>query len=69
MIEGSISIYLYVLLSLSDLIEQNTLREEKGWILTVITGLIVAINVLVFLWKTIRRAFAYIKNRFSHLFD
>lgn len=69
MIEVSVSIYLYVLLSLSDLIEQNTFREEKGWVLTIITGLVVAINVLVFLWKTMCRAVAYIKNRFAHLFN
>jgi hypothetical protein len=46
MIEVSISIYLYVLLSLTDFMGENTLREELGWVLTILTGSIVAINVL-----------------------
>ena len=46
MIEVSISIYLYDLLSLTDFMGENTLREELGWMLTILTGSIVAINVL-----------------------
>jgi hypothetical protein len=48
MIEFSISIYLYVLLSLTNFMGENTLREELGWILSILIGIIVAINVLIF---------------------
>jgi hypothetical protein len=46
---------------------ENTVREELGWALTILTGSIVAINVLIFFWKTFWRAFTYIKQRFGHL--
>jgi hypothetical protein len=49
MIEVSVSIYLYVLLSLTDFMGENTLREESGCVLTILTGSIVAFNVLNFL--------------------
>jgi hypothetical protein len=67
-IEISVSIYLYVLLSLTDFMAENTGREELGWALTILTGTIVAINVLIFFWKSFWRAVAYIKQRFGHLF-
>ena len=67
-IEVSISIYLYVLLSLTDFIGENKLREELGWVLTILTGAVVAINVLNFFWKSFWRAVAYIKQRFAYLF-
>ena len=67
MIEISISIYLYVLLSLTDFMGENTLREELGWVLTILTGTIVAINVSIFFWRSFWRAIAYIKQRFGHL--
>jgi hypothetical protein len=51
MIEISISIYLYVLLSLTDFMGENTVREELGWVLTILTGTIVTINVLILFWK------------------
>jgi hypothetical protein len=67
MIEVSVSIYLYVLLSLTDFMGENNLREELGWVLTILTGTIVAINVSVFFWKSFWRAITYIKQRFGHL--
>jgi hypothetical protein len=67
-IEASISIYLYILLSLTDFMGENTVREEFGWALTILTASTVAINVLVFFWKSFWRAVAYIKKRFRHLF-
>jgi len=67
MIEASISIYLYVLLSLTDFMGENTLREELGWTLAILTGGIVAINILFFFWKTLWRVSAYVKRRFGHL--
>jgi hypothetical protein len=67
-IEVSVSIYLYVLLSLTDFMGENTLREELGWVLTILTGIIVAVNVSIFLWKSFWRLFAYIKLRFGQLF-
>jgi hypothetical protein len=51
MIEVSVSIYLYVLLSLTDFMGENTVRENLGWVLTILTGSIVALNVLNFLQK------------------
>jgi EamA domain-containing membrane protein RarD len=68
MIEASISIYLYVLLTLTDFSDQNTLREEKGWTLTILLATVVAINVLIFFWQCFWRAVAYAKRRFGHLF-
>jgi hypothetical protein len=53
MIEVSVSIYLYVLLLLTDFMGENKFREEIGWILVIITGSVVAINVLVFIWRII----------------
>ena len=52
-IEVSVSIYLYVLLLLTDFMGENKFREEIGWVLVIITGSIVAINVLVFIWRII----------------
>jgi hypothetical protein len=68
MIELSVSIYLYVLLLLTDFMGENTVREELGWVLTILTGTVVAINVLIFFWKSFWRAVAYVKRRFGHLF-
>jgi len=68
MIEVSISIYLYILLSLTDFMGGKTVREELGWVLTILTATIVAINVVFFFWKSFWRVVAYIKQRFGHLF-
>jgi hypothetical protein len=48
-IEASVSIYLYALLALTDFMGENALREELGWLLSILTGTIVAINFSVFL--------------------
>ena len=68
-IEISVSIYLYVLLSLTDFMGDNTVRDELGWVLTILTGIVVAVNVLIFFWKTfwnaldlVKRAAAYFKQ-------
>jgi hypothetical protein len=45
MIEVSVSIYLYVLLSLTDFMGETKIRDELGWILTILTGIVVAVNV------------------------
>jgi hypothetical protein len=68
MIELSVSFYLYVLLLLTDFMGENTVREELGWVLTILTGTVVAINVLIFFWKSFWRAVAYVKRRFGHIF-
>ena len=34
-IEVNVSIYLYILLSLSDFMGENKFREELGWVLTI----------------------------------
>jgi Na+/melibiose symporter-like transporter len=67
-IEVGISIYLYVLLSLTDFMGENTVREELGWVLTILTGTIIAINVSIFFCKSFWRAFACIKHLYEHLF-
>jgi Na+/melibiose symporter-like transporter len=66
-IEATISIYLYVLLSLTNFMGENTLREELGWILTLLIGIIVALNVSIFIWKCFIKAVAYIKVKIGHL--
>jgi EamA domain-containing membrane protein RarD len=68
-IEVSVSIYLYVLLSLTEFMGENTFREELGWVLVILTAIIVAINILVFIWRSICKADAYIKQRFPYLFN
>ena len=68
-IEASISIYLYVLLSLTDFSDESKLRDEKGWVLTILTATVVAINVSIFFWKCLWRAVAYFKQRFGHFFS
>ena len=60
-IEVSVSIYLYALLSLTDYMGENTLRTELGWVLALLTAIVVGINVLLFLWKTSCRALTFIK--------
>ena len=46
---------------------ENTVREELGWVLTILTGSIVAVNVLIFFWKTFWTAVAYLKQRYGRL--
>ena len=48
-IEVSVSIYLYALLSLTDYMGENTLRIELGWVLALLTAIVVGINFIVFL--------------------
>ena len=52
-IELSISIYLYILIALTDFMGENTLREELGWALACLIMFVVAINILVLALKTI----------------
>ena len=63
LIEASVSIYLYGLLSLTDFMGVNALREEIGWLLAVLTGTLVAINLSVFFFRSIRTALLFIKPR------
>lgn len=62
-IEASVSIYLYTLLSLTDFTGENTLRTELGWVLAMLTALVIGINVILFLWKILCRAVMFIKHR------
>jgi hypothetical protein len=68
-IEASVSIYLYALLALTDFMGENALREELGWLLSILTGTIVAINFSVFLWNTSCKAVAFIRRRVACLFN
>jgi hypothetical protein len=65
LIEFSVSIYLYALLSLTDFMGENTLRDEIGWLLVILTATIVAINFSVFFCSCVRKAFLFIKPRFD----
>jgi hypothetical protein len=65
-IEVSVSIYLYMLLSLTDFMGENAVREELGWVLTILTGTIIAINCSIFFCKSLWRAFSYIKHLLEH---
>jgi hypothetical protein len=68
LIEASVSIYLYGLLSLTDFMGVNAGREEIGWLLVIITGTIVVINLSVFFCRSIRRAILFIKPRLQACF-
>jgi hypothetical protein len=61
-IEVSVSIYLYTLLSLTDFSGENKLRTELGWILAMLTGIVIGINVSLFLWKFYCKVFIFIKQ-------
>jgi hypothetical protein len=61
LIEASVSIYLYALLSLTDFSGENSLRLELGWVLGLLIATVIGINVILFLWKTLCRAFLFIK--------
>jgi Mg2+/citrate symporter len=63
-IEASVSIYLRSLLSLSDFSGENTRRKELGWVLAILTAIVIGtnvINVILFLWKILCRAVVFIK--------
>jgi hypothetical protein len=62
LIEASISIYLYALLSLTDFMGENNLRIEQGWVLVMLTGIVIGTNVLLFLWKILCRAIIFINQ-------
>jgi len=66
-IEASVSIYLYCLLSLTDFSGENTPRIELGWVLAMITGIVIGINVILFLWKILCRAIMFIKLALQQL--
>jgi hypothetical protein len=67
MVEASVSIYLYSLLSLTDFSGENTLRIELGWVLALIIATVIGINVILFLWKTLCRAGLYINLALQRL--
>ena len=60
-IEASVSIYLYALLSLTEFTGENTPRIELGWVLAMLTAIVIGINLLLFLWKLLCRAVVFIK--------
>ena len=62
-IEASVSIYLYTLLSLTDFTGENTLRTELGWVLAMLTAIVIGINVILFIWKILCRAVMFINQR------
>lgn len=64
LIEATVSIYLYSLLSLTDYMGENTLRVELGWLLVLLTGATVATAFGLFLWKCFKKAVRLIKASF-----
>jgi hypothetical protein len=61
MIELSISIYLYALLSLTDYMGENKLRTELGWVLALLTAIVVGLNILIFLGKIYCKVVIFLK--------
>ena len=61
-IEASVSIYLCGLLSLTDFTGETTPRIQLGWVLAMLTGIVIAINFVLFLWKILCRAVIHIKK-------
>jgi hypothetical protein len=61
MIEASVSIYLYALLSLTDFSGENTLRIELGWVLALLIATVIGINVILFFWKILCKTVLFIK--------
>jgi hypothetical protein len=59
--EVAVSIYLYVLLMLTDFKGVNTLRLEQGWSLVILTSSTVVINITVILKNLIQLVFRFIK--------
>jgi hypothetical protein len=68
MIEASVSIYLYTLLSLTDFTGENTLRVDLGWVLAMLIIGVIGINVILFIWKILSRALMFIKLVITRLF-
>ena len=62
LIEASVSIYLYSLLSLTDFTGENMLRTELGWVLAMLTAIVIGINVILFIWKILCRAVIFVKK-------
>jgi hypothetical protein len=67
-IEASVSIYLYTLLSLTDFTGENTLRIELGWVLAILIIGVIGINVILFIWKILTRAVMFIKLVITRVF-
>lgn len=64
--EASVSIYLYVMLMLTDFKGENILRLQEGWALVILTSGTVIINLAVMLKKFIQLAYNIIKNRWCN---
>ena len=64
LIEVTVSIYLYSMLSLTDYMGENTLRVELGWLMVLLTGATVAATFGLFLWKCFKKALRLIKACF-----
>ena len=60
-IEASVSIYLYALLSLTEFTGESSPRIELGWVLAMLTAIVIGINLLIFLWKILCKAVKFIK--------
>jgi membrane protein YdbS with pleckstrin-like domain len=60
-IEVSVSVYLYALISLTDYMGENKLRIEIGWVLALLTAIVVGINIILFLLRISCKAIKFMK--------
>jgi hypothetical protein len=49
-VETSVSIYLYIMLGLTDYMGENLVRDNLGWFLAIIVVSVVLVNVLTLLY-------------------
>ena len=62
-IEVCVSLYLYVLLALTDWWGINYLRDECGWVLVILVLTVVTINFLNLSYSTIKACIKFIKKK------
>jgi Na+/melibiose symporter-like transporter len=62
LIEGCNSIYLYIMLMLTDFTGENPFREQQGWALAMLVSGIVAINFIIFLVQAVKKTIVIVKH-------
>ena len=62
-IEVCVSIYLYILLVLSDFWGQNSFRDEEGWALVILVITVILINFLNLTFSTIKGLCKFIRKK------
>ena len=63
-VETSVSIYLYIMLGLTDYMGENLVRDNLGWFLAIIVVSVVLVNVLTLLYQILKNLYRrYLKLR------